>query len=124
MSKQQEFSPYPVSELPLGFKYPNSYLELARDLGILKSISKFPWWFSNAEGSLKKNMNIYFNLTGNQYLIEFARDGDWAACFDASDHSGDPKVVVYDLGNKNNHYEKENFDEWLKFVINEIENYY
>ncbi|ENX35264.1 hypothetical protein F889_00931 [Acinetobacter colistiniresistens] len=50
--------------------------------------------------------------------MEFARDGDWAACFDLTDHSGEPKVFVYDLGNKENFYEKENFDQWLRFVLN------
>ena len=64
-------------------------------------------------------MSAYF-LKHHQDLIEFARDGDWAACFDLTDYSGNPKVFVYDLGNKNNFYEKENFDQWLEFVVKNI----
>lgn len=46
---------------------------------------------------------------------------EWAACFNLLDHSGDPKVYVYDLGNRNNHYESNNFEEWLKLVISEAQ---
>lgn len=114
---QNSFKPYVESELPAGFKYPDSYLKLSKNLEVLRSIHYFPWWFSDAEKSLKEEMEIYYNLTGQKDLIEFARDGDWGLFFDANDHSGDPKVLVYDLGNRENHYEATDFDSWLNFVI-------
>lgn len=113
---QNQFRPYSDIELPSGFKYPKSYLNLSMNLNDINNIPYFSWWFSDTEEPLSEHMNIYFNLTGRQNLIEFARDGDWAACFDAMDHSGNPKVLVYDLGNKENFYEKNNFEEWLEFV--------
>lgn len=33
--------------------------------------------------------------------------------FDGNDHSGDPKVVVVDLGNKKKSYKLPSFDAWL-----------
>ena len=117
---QSNFKPYLNQELPIGFKYPKSYLNLSMDLHELNAIPYFSWWFSDALEPLEEIKDIYYNLTGNKDLIEFARDGDWAACFDLTDYSGNPKVFVYDLGNKNNFYEKENFDQWLEFVVKNI----
>ena len=118
--KQSSFKLYAQHDLPNGFKYPESYLKLSLSLNKLSSIPYFSWWFSDAEKPLEEITNIYYILTGKRNLLDFARDGDWAACFDLTDHSGDPKVFVYDLGNKENFYEKENFDEWLSFVLNNI----
>ena len=118
--KQSSFKLYAQHDLPNGFKYPESYLKLSLSLNKLNSIPYFSWWFSDAEKPLEEITNIYYILTGKRNLLDFARDGDWAACFDLTDHSGDPKVFVYDLGNKENFYEKENFDEWLSFVLNNI----
>ncbi|WP_373359055.1 hypothetical protein ACEN3H_08705 [Acinetobacter lactucae] len=117
---QNNFKPFSEDELPQGFNYPVKYLKLSKNLKSLHSIPYFSWWFYDAVEPLDETMDIYFSLTGCKNLIVFARDGDWAACFDATDYSGDPKVLVYDLGNRENHYEKKNFDEWLKFVISEI----
>lgn len=64
-------------------------------------------------------MDIYFELTSKRNLLPFARDRDWAACFDSMDISPNPRVYVYDLGNKANHYEMASFEEWLAFVIEE-----
>ena len=118
--KQSSFKLYAQHDLPNGFKYPESYLKLSLSLNKLSSIPYFSWWFSDAEESLEEVEDIYYNLTGHRGLVEFARDGDWAACFDLKDHSGNPRVFVYDLGNKKNFYQKENFDEWLSFVLNNI----
>lgn len=118
--KQISFKPYSQKELPVGFKYPDSYLKLSLDLEHINSIPYFSWWFSNVYKSLDEIIENFYILTGKKNLLVFARDGDWAACFDLTDHSGDPKVFVYDLGNKENFYEKENFDEWLSFVLNNI----
>ncbi|WON79068.1 hypothetical protein OK024_08720 [Acinetobacter sp. UGAL515B_02] len=117
---QNTFKPFSEDELPQYFNYPVKYLELSKNLKPLHSIPYFSWWFYDAVEPLDEIMEIYFSLTGRKNLIVFARDSDWAACFDATDYSGNPKVLVYDLGNRENHYEKKNFDEWLKFIISEI----
>jgi hypothetical protein len=118
--QQSNFKPYTEKELPVGFKYPESYLKLSLGLKEINSIPYFSWWFSDANESLEEVTDIYYKLTGRKNLFDFARDGDWAACFDLTDHSGNPKVFVYDLGNKQNFYVKETFDEWLHFIITNI----
>ena len=62
-------------------------------------------------------------LTGVADLIAFARDGDWAACFKLTDYSGNPRVYVHDLGNKDNKYECKDFDEWLAEEIKRAKEY-
>ncbi|KEZ22617.1 SMI1/KNR4 family protein [Glaesserella parasuis] len=112
------YSPYALD----GFIYPSKYLELSNDLTEISKIPFFSWWFEDCDDS---ELEIYTqaleHFTGIKNLISFARDGDWAACFNLLDRSGDPKVYVYDLGNRNNHYEVKNFEEWLKLVISEAQ---
>ncbi|GAA6143718.1 hypothetical protein NBRC116584_35360 [Hydrogenophaga sp. 5NK40-0174] len=62
-------------------------------------------------------MALHRDLTGEDNLICFARNGDWAACFKSTDTSGNPKVYVYDFGNRANRYERANFDAWLSEEI-------
>lgn len=112
------FKPYSNNVLPNGFMYPFEYLELSKDLNKINSIPFFPWWFEDCDDSeLKLYIQALEHFTGIDNLISFARDGDWAACFSLLDHSGDPKVYVFDLGNKENHYEVNNFNEWLNMMI-------
>lgn len=117
---QNSFKVYSEQQLPNGFKYPESYLSLSKNMMKINKLYRFPWWFHDAEDNLVELMAIYQELTTRNDLIPFARDGDWAACFDSADKSGNPKVIVYDLGNNEIHYEVENFDEWLNIVISEI----
>ena len=57
---QNSFKPYVESELPAGFKYPDSYLKLSKNLEVLRSIHYFPWWFSDAEKSLKEEIKCRY----------------------------------------------------------------
>ncbi|MDU2245625.1 MAG: SMI1/KNR4 family protein [Haemophilus parainfluenzae] len=95
---QTKFNLYPKEQLPENFKFPQSYIDLLYS----KAIEK---------------------LTGVADLISFARDGDWAACFKLTDYSGNPRVYVHDLGNKDNKYECKDFDEWLAEEIKSAKEY-
>lgn len=117
--KREKFIPYPDSVLPRNFKYPESYLLLSKDSRLLNGVENFPWWFEDGIDNLEDVAKIYEELTGGGNLIPFARDGDWAACFKGNDTSGNPRVYVYDLGNIENKYEVDSFDNWLEFVIKE-----
>lgn len=116
MNKQTAFNPYPQEMLPNGFQYPASYLELSKDTSVIKWDSEymFPWWFDDCQEDLAEIMNIYQELTALNNLIPFARNGDWAACFNANDTSGNPQVIVVDLGSPKYISYCKDFDEWLK----------
>ncbi len=113
---QDKFTPYPENILPSGFIYPQKYLQLAKDLNIP---DKFIWWFEDSNtksGQLAWALrNRYGEWKGvtHQNLVPFAQFNDDAALFDGNDSSGDPKVIIVDLGNKERSYELKNFNEWL-----------
>ena len=109
---QSTFSVYSKEQLPIGFHYPATYLQLAKDTSSLDSIPYFAWWFKDAENSLPDLLDIYFELTQVKNVLPFARNGDWAACFDLTDTTGDPRVLVFDLGDAHC-VELKNFDDWL-----------
>ncbi|HEZ5036568.1 TPA: SMI1/KNR4 family protein, partial [Neisseria meningitidis] len=44
---------------------------------------------------------------------------EWAACFDISDKSGNPKIIVVNLDNTKYYETFENFDTWLKEAEND-----
>ncbi|TCP92058.1 SUKH superfamily protein [Cricetibacter osteomyelitidis] len=115
---RNSFTPYSNKILPKGFSFPKEYIELSKNLSYVNSIQYFNWWFEDYREDIEQHISILQKLTGKENLISFARDLDWAACFDLTDHSGDPKVYVYDLGNRENHYVVNNFDEWLQGEIN------
>ena len=120
--KQLTFKPYSDEYLPYGFKLPQEYLALSKDMSYLQNIQYFSWWFvdgSESNNSLQEDIDIYYRLTGHSNLLVFARDGDWAACFDLNDHSKNPQVWVYDLGNRENYGKYINFSEWLNSVVQE-----
>lgn len=119
---RNSFKIYSNNVLPAGFLFPSLYVDLSRNFDEINEIPYFTWWFQDCtdEQFLLRKANLK-KLTGVDNLISFARDGDWAACFNLLDRSGDPKVYVYDLGNRNNHYEVNNFEEWLKLVISEAQ---
>lgn len=91
----------------------------------INELEYFPWWFEDSE--FEDNVYLYSKaieeLTGVADLIAFARDGDWAACFKLTDYSGNPRVYVHDLGNKDNKYECKDFDEWLAEEIKRAKEY-
>lgn len=115
---RKNFKIYSNSVLPKGFKYPKEYVELSKNMEPLEKIPYFLWWFEDChDEDLLIEINSLKNLTGIDNLISFARDGDWAACFDITDCSGEPKVYVFDLGNKANRYLTDSFKDWLDKVI-------
>ncbi|STZ74834.1 Uncharacterised protein [Moraxella lacunata] len=119
MNKQTSFNPYPQEMLPEGFKYPKSYLNLSKDTSTINWDSEFmfPWWFEDYNPNKR---NIAYELRNNKIpnsnLIPFARNGDWAAYFNANDISGSPQVIVIDLGNPKYVSYCDNFDKWLEMA--------
>ncbi|UTO04527.1 SMI1/KNR4 family protein [Moraxella sp. FZLJ2107] len=118
MKKQISFNPYSQEMLPGGFKYPKSYLNLSKDTSTINWDSEFmfPWWFEDCQEELTEVMNIHQELAKLNNLIPFARNGDWAACFNANDISGSPQVIVVDLGNPKYVSYCDNFDKWLEMA--------
>ncbi len=115
--KQISFSIPPKNLLPKGFQYPEGYLTHSKTMGYPL---QFLWDFIDHEEhdfiEWKCRLNPKINgwsALANIDPIPFARNGDWAAHFDGNDHSGDPIVVVIDLGNKAHGYTHENFSDWL-----------
>lgn len=114
---QKFFTPFPKELLPEGFRYPERYISHSQSMDYPKY---FLWWFSDNKEKIDSDWTFrhHWQSEGWLYLdeidpIPFARNGDWAAYFDGNDHSGDPRVVVADLGNKKNSYKLSNFDVWL-----------
>lgn len=110
--------PYSAGILPKGFHYPEGYLNLVQNA---KKPERLIWDFPDDRYEFARgewDSRLHWQSEGWLYLdeidpIPFARNGDWAAFFDGNDHSGDPKVVVVDLGNKRNSYKLANFDAWF-----------
>lgn len=119
---QKSFTPYPEDILPLGFRYPERYLQHATTINYPRHLV---WGFSDStleSGRLSWDLRHHWRDNGWIWLqeidpIPFAKNGDWAAFFDGSDRSGDPKVVVVDLGNKEQGYELKNFGAWLEIAL-------
>lgn len=117
---QKSFQPYPEDILPQGFRYPERYLQHAKAIDYPRHLM---WGFydSSSDGS-SWDLRYHWPEKGWVWLqgidpIPFAQNGDWAAFFDGSDHSGDPKIVVVDLGNKEQGYELANFAAWLEVAL-------
>lgn len=116
---QTRFVPFPSSLLPQGFRYPEAYLTLSR--GFIAP-RYFRWWFISADAeasALDWDYRLHWQSQGWRHLdqidpIPFARDGDWSAYFDGNDRSGDPHIVVSDLGNRANGYTMPDFDSWRR----------
>ena len=121
MIQQKNFVPYPEAMLPTGFQYPKLYLKLAESTHFINYDEEyvFPWWFETAEKNLKEVIKNYEEITGFKDLLPFARNGEWAACFDLTDKSINPKVIVIDLGNPSYYENFKNFDAWLKEAEND-----
>lgn len=115
MNKVKLYSP---EILPFGFSYPDGFIKISEYYNLPDG---FIWWFPTDEfdhAAGEWEMRHYYKKKGWMLLdnidpIPFARNGDWAAFFDGKDHSGDPKVVVVDYGNRKNSYTVANFNAWL-----------
>lgn len=117
---------YSKQELPKGFSFLHSFLEIVHQDSILDIK---PWWFFYEFETLSKQWLLEIK---KQYptrsLVPFAKVSysDDIVCFDGSDTSGDPKVFFVhafaspgweDRGNV------QNFDEWLKLAKEESTQY-
>lgn len=111
---KKSFKPYPAEILPKGFIYPTRYLELADNTATVQSDEYFQWWFEDADNEGSKLAYRFRNdkIEGLN-LVPFAQNGDLLANFDGDDHSGNPRVVIVDLGNLPFHLFFDNFDDWL-----------
>ena len=116
-SSQRSFTPYPNTILPKGFLYPEGYLEHSREM---LYPMKFPWWFTDASAESGKDWEFRFGKEGKDWAspkginpIPFARNGELAAYFDGSDHSGDPSIYVVHLPDSVCIAHYDNFAAWL-----------
>jgi hypothetical protein len=75
----------------------------------------YPWWFIDAN-SKAGELSYSNRLREGTNLIPFAKvddDRNDIACFDGTDTSGNPKVVMRVLDDSGRSYSFENFDSWL-----------
>ena len=110
---------YSSDELPEGFQFPPTFLEIINQEAIL---DLDPWWFLC---EFEKSAKYWLYEMKNQYptrqLIPFAKlsYSDDVACFDGSDTSGNPKVYYVhafaSAGWEDRGY-TDNFTEWLKIA--------
>lgn len=116
--QQKSFKSFPSELLPKVFHYPPSYLML--ESGTLPT---FHWWFEDVREMLNpiEDLNLYAQMTGHENIIPFAREYDWAACFDGNDPSGNPRVLVFDLGDLEHFVQFPSFDDWLRYELAEYE---
>ncbi|MEY0665120.1 SMI1/KNR4 family protein [Providencia rettgeri] len=110
---------YSLDELPKGFQFPRTFLEIINQEVIL---DLDPWWFLC---EFEKFAKYWLLEMKNQYptrkLIPFAKlsYSDDIVCFDGDDTSGDPKVFYVhafaSAGWEDRGY-TDNFTEWLKIA--------
>lgn len=111
-----------ADNLPEGFIYPNTYSNLV----LTKDIRIEPWHFYYSEKTLKFHYNGLKERYPDRTLVPFARrgDNDDVACFDGTDISGDPRVIIiHDWASPGweNRGEFKNFLEWLECAKQESE---
>ncbi|WP_220814545.1 SMI1/KNR4 family protein [Pseudomonas paralcaligenes] len=106
---------YNQTELPNEFKYPEKYLTEASSC-----INLYPWVFIDTESDVGK---LLYNLgmSEGKKLIPFSSlengDGD-VACFDGSDTSGNPEIIMLVLDGSERAYSFKDFDEWFEMAKN------
>ena len=116
MIVQGKFNPYPKNLLPNKFIYPVKYIEISDNPKLVNHNEDyhFRWWFEDADNEGSK---LTYRLRNDKIegfnLVPFAQNGDWLANFDGDDFSGDPKVIVVDLGDLPFYMTCENFTDWL-----------
>lgn len=106
--------------LPKDFKYPSSYIDLVN-----KELPDIDPW-----GCFDYMLEHRYKWINKRYpdrtLVPFTRryDNDDVACFDGTDTSGDPRVIIiHDWASPGweNRGEFENFLEWLDFAKEQAE---
>lgn len=115
-------TPYSADLLPQGFSYPAGYLRLAEPGAVPKGLI---WWFPGEEfghAASEWKLRNHWAADGWHALagidpIPFARNGDFAAFFDGNHRSGDPPVVVVDLGNRQKGRRLANFEAWRQEAL-------
>ncbi|MCV2884704.1 hypothetical protein OE749_08345 [Aestuariibacter sp. AA17] len=113
---QKTFKPYSADLLPNNFSYPQRYIDISNGTEKKQTI----WMFEDANNpraeltwQLRNNYKKWKNI-GDRQLIPLAKLNDWAAFFDGDCVTGNPKVIVIDLGNEQISYEEEDFDAWYE----------
>jgi len=114
------FTPYPDRILPDGFKYPDRYLELSKGIDVPE---KLIWEFEDTENEEISRLAWQNSKKRGENLIPFAQERDYKAYFDGNDTTGDPGVIVIDLGNTENTYYRENFAAWYQDALEDTEKY-
>ena len=103
---------YPQNSLPPGFHYPPRFLQV---IGGLKQDSYYPWFFFRAQGEVGQ-LRLSLGMAAPKKLVPFASlesgDGD-VACFDGTDTSGNPAVIMMITDGSGRHYGFVDFDDWL-----------
>lgn len=103
---------YPTESLPAGFCYPARFLSLVNS-GPRDAL--YPWILIDAKSDAGKLL-LSLGSKGGRRLIPFASldngDGD-AACFDGTDNSGNPAVVMLILDGSERAYSFADFNAWL-----------
>ena len=117
---------YAGDEVPDGFEYPESYIEImSRDF----ILDIEPWFFiCEFKNSALFWMSEIKQLYPTRKLIPFAKVNysDDIACFDGEDSSGNPKVYYIHAFASSGWEDRgfaENFDEWLEIACLESAHY-
>lgn len=117
---------YSKEELPEGFKYPLSFLEIVSKKDVL---DLDPWWFLyEFEDFAKQWLFEIKKQYPTRKLVPFAKasNTDDIVCFDGSDESGNPKVYfihTFASPGWEDRGSVYNFDEWLKQAKEESAQY-
>ncbi|MCR1000739.1 SMI1/KNR4 family protein [Serratia rubidaea] len=117
---------YSKEELPSGFKYPLSFLEIVSKEDVL---DLDPWWFLyEFEDFAKQWLFEIKKQYPTRQLVPFAKTSysDDIVCFDGSDESGEPKVFfvhAFASPGWEDRGSVSNFDEWLKIAKEESAQY-
>ena len=117
MSENSEpFEVYPEHLLPDGFRYPAKYLRLAAT-GDYPDI--YPWWFISA-GSEMGKLSHALRMRDGSALIAFAKvdnDDNDIACFDGTDTSGNPNVIMKKSDPDSVGRDYKDFHEWFEAAL-------
>ncbi len=103
---------YPDESLPEGFRYPERFLDM---VGKVDTRWYYPWYFTPPNSDAFNDMIEFLARQLNRNLVPFASlelgDGD-VACFDGSDTSGNPAVIIAILDGSGRSYGFRDFDHW------------
>jgi hypothetical protein len=108
-------APHSPAQLPSGFKYPPEYLTSLKGAS---DTALVPWEFEDSATDAGQLL-LGIALRHTPPLVPFARldayggDVDFA-CFDASDTTGDPAVIMLVLDGSDRAWSYANFEVWLE----------